>query len=85
MSYYYLIEKLEIVKECGELHRAGRAAPEGETSFPYGVGKLRELVFAAAGGEMRSNYFQDSALIPSFYVFISAKFNKVAVWDLQKN
>jgi hypothetical protein len=47
--------------------------------------KFWGLAVAAAGGEMRSNYFQNSALIPSFYVTISAKFNKVAVWELQKN
>ena len=50
-------EKLEIVKERGE-PACGRAAPVVETSFHYGAGKLRGLVFAAAGGEMRSNYFQ---------------------------
>ena len=48
---------LAVFKERGE-PACGRAAPEGEPSVPYGAGKLRGLVFAAEGGEIRSNYFQ---------------------------
>jgi hypothetical protein len=63
-------EKLEIVPEVerfafttGQAPNAarplcGRAAPVVETSFHYGASKLRGLVFAAAGGEKSSNYFQ---------------------------